>query len=163
MPAYVFGGTYGARFQSVGSTSYAWEDVGDQATVHLRMKFKIVSIGANSLTVARFRTATGGGVVMLYRNGSGKLTMRNEVTGTTLTSTLTLNVGQWYDLQLRGALGTGGGTTVWVDGTQVPELSVTQSLGTTPMRRIQVGESSSGRTYDLAVDDVVVAASFIGP
>ena len=45
---------------------------------------------------------------------------------------------------------------VWLDGTAVPELTGTQSLGTNPVDRIQLGDNSTGTTYDVLYDDVVV-------
>jgi hypothetical protein len=51
-------------------------------------------------------------------------------------------------------------TEVWLDGVLVPELtSSSVSLGTAPVGRLQIGENISGRTYDVAIDDVAVAGA----
>jgi chitodextrinase len=54
-----------------------------------------------------------------------------------------------------------GQAEVWYDGNRIESLSKTESLGTTPIGRIQLGENSSGRTFDVAFDDVVVDTAFI--
>jgi hypothetical protein len=54
-------------------------------------------------------------------------------------------------------------TETWLDGQSVPDLSKTESLGTTPIGRIQLGENITGRTYDLAFDDVTVGPNRPAP
>jgi hypothetical protein len=50
---------------------------------------------------------------------------------------------------------------VWYDGTPVPELSRTEDLGAAPIGRLQLGENSANRTFDIAFDDVVADTLFI--
>jgi hypothetical protein len=47
---------------------------------------------------------------------------------------------------------------VSLDGTQVPGLVLTgQNLGTNPITTLQLGDSTPGRGYDVAFDDVGVS------
>jgi hypothetical protein len=55
-----------------------------------------------------------------------------------------------------------GLTDVWLDGTKITALSKTQNLGTGAIGRIQLGDNSGSRTYDVALDDIAVDTSFIG-
>ena len=54
--------------------------------------------------------------------------------------------------------GTASTVAFSLDGTAVTGLSLTgQNLGSDPIAKLQLGETSTGRTYDIALDDVVVA------
>jgi hypothetical protein len=57
--------------------------------------------------------------------------------------------------------GSSGQIETWLDGIRISALSKTEPLNTTPVRRIQVGENSTGRTYDIAFDNIAVNTSFI--
>jgi hypothetical protein len=52
--------------------------------------------------------------------------------------------------------GTASRTETVLDGEPVPTLTKTESLGTTPIGRFQLGENISGRISDVAFDDVVL-------
>ena len=54
-------------------------------------------------------------------------------------------------------------TETWLDGVRINPLSLTESLGTSPIGRIQLGENSTGRTYDVAFDTVDLSTAFISP
>jgi hypothetical protein len=45
----------------------------------------------------------------------------------------------------------------WLNGAPVAALTRTQSLRSAAVARLQMGDISSGRTFDLAFDDVVVS------
>ncbi|MDQ3941097.1 MAG: right-handed parallel beta-helix repeat-containing protein, partial [Actinomycetota bacterium] len=57
--------------------------------------------------------------------------------------------------------GASGSSETWLDGTRIQELSKTENFGATPIGRIQLADNSTGRTFDVAFDDVVAATSFI--
>ena len=46
-----------------------------------------------------------------------------------------------------------GQIEVWLDGQPVNDLTMSRDLGTAPVRRLQLGENATGRTYDIAFDD----------
>jgi hypothetical protein len=73
-----------------------------------------------------------------------------------------VTTGVWHDLQVRASINGGSGQTeVWLDGVRINALSKPENLGTTLIRRIQVGDNSTGRTFDVAFDNVTVNSSFI--
>jgi hypothetical protein len=47
------------------------------------------------------------------------------------------------------------------DGTRVDALGKTESLGTTPIGCIQLGDNSAGRIYDVALDNAAAHTTFI--
>jgi hypothetical protein len=52
---------------------------------------------------------------------------------------------------------------VWLDGVHIDALSKIEALGSTAIGRIQLGDNSTARTYDVALDNVDVSANFINP
>src|SRR5204862_229957 len=52
--------------------------------------------------------------------------------------------------------GTASQASTWLDDQPVGALTKTESLGTTGVGRVQVGENITGRTYDLALDDITI-------
>jgi hypothetical protein len=75
-----------------------------------------------------------------------------------LLSTAPVVRGVWYSLEVRVLInGASSRTETWLDGQPVPALTKTESLGTSPIGRFQLGENISGRTYDGAFVDVVLA------
>jgi hypothetical protein len=120
-----------------------------------RFRFKVVSQGANNVTLAKIRAADGAPIVALYRSAGGALCLRNEIAGTSACAA-SPSVGAWHSVQIHARTGTNGLTEVWLDGTALTALSRTQSLGSAPVDRVQIGNNQASRTYDIAFDDVVV-------
>ena len=62
---------------------------------------------------------------------------------------------------INGTLGT---TEVWLDGAPVPAFSSQSALlGLIPVGQIQIGSQAMLQIYDVALDDVAVSTSRIGP
>ncbi len=162
--AQVYAGLYAARATSTGTAAYAYEQLSQtQNELYYRLWFKILSQGTNSVYLQRFRTGSNGAIMGVFISSTGKLAYRNDVTAVTTTSTTTVASGMWHELQVHVLInGTAGGTEVWLDGTRIDALSKTENLGTTPVGRIQLGDSSSGRTFDVALDQVALSTQFIG-
>ncbi len=160
----VFSGSYAARGTSTGSATYATKQLSSSQTdLYCRLRFKRISQGSNTVYLLRFRTGTGSSLLGLYVTSTGKLGFRNDVAGQSTTSSLTVTTGEWHEVQVHLVInGSSSLVEVWYDGTKVDALSKTQSLGTNPIGRIQLGENSTGRTYDFAFDEVAVDTAFIG-
>jgi Bacterial Ig domain/Calcineurin-like phosphoesterase len=158
----VYDGAYAARGTSSGAATWAYRTLSsNQNNVYYRLRFKIINLGSN-VYLMRFRTNTGTSLLGVYITNTGKLAYRNDVAGTTVTSTTNVSSSVWHDLQVRVFInGSSGQTETWLDGIRISALSKTESLGITPIRRIQVGENSTGRTYDIAFDNITVNTSFI--
>jgi hypothetical protein len=161
----VYGGVYAARQTSTSAATWAYKQLdAAQSQIYYRTRFKIISQGANNVYVLKFRTATGASILGVYVSSTGKLAYRNDVGSTTVTSTTNVSSGVWHDLQVRAFInGASGQVEVWLDGVHIDALSKTEALGSTSIGRIQLGDNSGARTYDVALDDVAVSPSFIGP
>ena len=68
----------------------------------------------------------------------------------------------WHELQTHVLVnGASGVTEVWLDGTRLTELSKTENFASTAIGLIQMGETSTGRSYDMALDRVALSTRFI--
>ena len=158
----VFSGSWAARATTTGPASWAYRSLASpQASLYYRIRFKIVS-QSTTANLLKFRTATGTSLLGVYVGSNGKLAYRNDVAGQSTTSPTTVTTGAWHTLQVHIVVnGAAGQTETWLDGIQIPQLSKTESFGTTPVGRVQLGENSSGRVYDIAYDTVAVDTSSI--
>ncbi|MEO8285683.1 MAG: hypothetical protein ABI670_04560 [Chloroflexota bacterium] len=164
----VFGGLYAARGTTTGGAAYALKQLSaPQTDLFFRIRFKIVSQGANWAYLERFRTAGGVPLIGAYVSQStvGKLGYRNDVTGISTTSTTTVTRGAWHELQVHLHVDTVGGqsqTETWFDGVRLSDLSRTEAIGTTATGKLQLGDTSGGYARDIAYDDVVASTGFVG-
>jgi hypothetical protein len=105
---------------------------------------------SGNVDVLRFRTRSGASIGRARVTTGGKLVVRDDVTGATFTTGVALAAG-WHTLEL---CATTGATATW-------QLSLARSVigswsannGTTPIGRIQIGDSAAN-TYDMHIDDV---------
>jgi len=154
-------GDFAARESSTGTTTYAYENLpGSYSELWAQAWVYVVSRNT-SATLIGFRTVGGGSIVNAYLDTNGRVSLRNSAAGVTTYGGTTIAAGTWHRVVLYARVdGASGSLDVWVDGVAVPGLSLTgQNLGTTPIGRLQLGETTTGRTYDIALDDVVVAPS----
>jgi hypothetical protein len=156
-------GAWAARATSAGTASWAWKSLGSTTTeLFLRSWVKVLSHSTSHILL-RFRAESGSIIASVGVNASDRLYRRNDVAGTTTTSTTVLSRGLWHDLQMRVLVnGTASQTGVWLDGSQITSLSGTTSLGTSPIGRVQIGDNAGTRTSDTVFDDVVADTVFIG-
>lgn len=159
----VYAGAWAARASSSGSATYATENLTtSQTEVYYRMRFKVLNQGASTVYLGRLRTSSGSSILGLYLSVTGRLGYRNDVAGASTTSATVVSPDAWHVVQVQTSIaGPNSQTQVWLDGALVPSLTRTHNLGTAPIGRIQLGENSSGRTYDIVFDDVGVDAAFI--
>ncbi|MDX6720297.1 MAG: large repetitive protein [Solirubrobacteraceae bacterium] len=162
----VFGGAWAARATSTGSPSYAYRNLAtSHADLYYRVRFKLVDpLAGGQAYLLKLRTATGASIDGLYVSSLGTLAYRNDVVASSKSSSQTVTSGVWHELQIRTRIaGAASAVEVYYDGAQVSELTRIDSLGTTPIGRLQFGEVTSGRTYDIAFDDVALDTSFVAP
>ena len=163
----VYAGTWAARSTNNGAAVGAWAAVElpqAQYELYSRIRFKVVSQGPNALTLLRVRQVDGTSMVTLSRASTGKLTLVNNSMSSSKTSASSVSLGMWHEAQVRVRInGTGGETEVWLDGARIADLSLTQSLGSNPIGRVNVGENVTGRSYDVAFDDVTLGAAYVAP
>jgi hypothetical protein len=159
-----YAGTFAARATSNGSTpayaSRALPSTLDQ--VYARVRVKIVSQGnGSSAYLLKLRTAGGTTIAGIYRDSTGHLTLRNSGAATSTRSASIISAGTWHTIQLRLRIGTTGQTEVWFDGTYLGDVSVTGNFGTAQIGRIEIGDNNTGRTFDIATDDVAAGLAYI--
>ena len=158
----VYYGTYAAQAASTGAATWAYKhlDAG-QNDIYYRLRFKINSLGTNAFLM-RFRTSSNTSLLGVFVTSTGKLAYRNDIAGMATTSSTSVTYGVWHALQVRVLInGTESQTEVWLDGVYIDDLSNIESLSTTPVRRVQIGENATGRTYNILFDNVTVHTSLI--
>jgi chitodextrinase len=160
----VYEGSWGARATTSSPAVWAYKTLATTHTeLYYRIRFKVISQGASStVNVLKLRTATGTALFGLFRSASGNLGYRNEVAAVSTTSATPVSVGAWHEVQVRVRInGPSGEVETWLDGVRIASLSKIENFGTTPIGRLQIGENSTGKTYDVAFDDVAANSSFI--
>jgi Right handed beta helix region len=159
-----YSGAFAAHGTSnAGAATYAYKTLANQNEYFYLVRFKINSQGANTVALLKLRTGDGGAgtaLLQLFVNSTGHLGIRNEVAALSKTSAQIVSSGQWHEVEVRCNIGTPI-TEVWYDGNQLSDLTANDSFGTTPIGRIELGENSSGKTYDHVFDDVAVSTTFI--
>ena len=146
------GNTFAKKTLTASYTdAYAW----------LGFELKSQSAQVNLL---RMRDGAGNSIGYLYISAAGQLAFHNDTTNTNTVSTVVPG-GGWHGLELHlGINGTSSTVEVWLDGAAVPALTTTSAnLGTAPVGVFQVGETQTGRIYDLLLDDVAFGTSRLGP
>jgi hypothetical protein len=134
----------------------------DQTSLYFRLRFKIVSKDATSLYLIKFRTNTADASIGgLYVGGKGELAYRSDAGGFNVVSTTArVTTGSWHTVQLHFDV-TNQKVEVWYDGAVVADLTRTaQNLGTVAIGRAQLGENSTGHTFDVRFDNVCVDTGY---
>ena len=154
-------GIYAARETSTGSATYAYKTLATPATELWSRAWIYVASRSTSANLFGYRTSGGASIVNAYIDTSGRLSLRNNIGGVTTTSTTTVAPGAWHRVVLHAIVaGTSSSIDVSLDGTPVPGLSLSgQNLGTGPIAKLQLGETATARTYDIALDEVQVSSS----
>ena len=147
--------------------SYARQTISDtQADLFASMRVKIVSQDrASTVSLLKFRTASDDSILTLAVDGSGRLGVHNDVMGAGRTSSQTVSLGEWHEIQAHIRVDTAnpaaGMLEIWYDGRLLADLSMAQDFGTSPVGRFQLGEHAPGQIYDFVFDDIVLDTSYI--
>ncbi len=150
-------GVWGARSTTTGARAFASHAFGQTfPELVFDAEVKVISQGPSSeVNLLRLNGPSGGVRVRLYRTAAGMLALAKS-SGTPIVSSTTVTPGVFHDIQLRLRVGAAGQSEVWLDGVRIDQLSVNQGFGTAQLGGISIGEYLSGRTADVAFDDVVV-------
>lgn len=156
----VHSGTYAVEGNTVNGGTYAKRTL--TATYdegYARVAYRLAS-QTSQVNLLRLRTQAGTSLGFLYLDTSGRLGLHLDATNS---NTLSIVPGSgWHVLELHMVISTGA-VDVWLDGQAVPALSLRSLvLGTTPIGALQIGEVTSGRTYDVYLDDAAFSTSRIG-
>jgi hypothetical protein len=171
--SHVFGGAWAAEAKASGAVTpgpSAFKTLAHgQTSLYYETSFNVLSQSpTNSVNLLRFRSTTAANaLVTLFVSKTGKLGLRNDFVspGVSTTSTTSVKPKAWHTAQVHVAIGgTTSSTQVWLDGTPITDLSLTkQNLGTDPIGRLELGDPSRSRTFDVAFDNVVADSSLITP
>lgn len=158
-------GSAAAEAVASGASAYAYKQLAQSwPSLYYSTRFYIVSQTAGSAYLLRLRTPAKGAIAAVFVSSSGKLGIRNDVSGVTTTSTTSVSRGAWHTLELYGNInGASGQVSVWLDGSPVSQLTGVQSLGTSPIGYLQLGDTSTSDLFDTVFDDVRADPSFIQP
>jgi hypothetical protein len=161
--AVVHGGIFAAQGNTTVGNTYAKKTLPTTYNEgYARIYFNIVSM-SSQVNLLRYRTAADGSMTYIFVNPSGKLSLRNDIAATTITSATSVNSG-WHALEFHlVSNGTASLLEVWLDGIRVNDLSITTDLGTNLIGKLQIGEVQAGRTYNVLFDDVIFDTQPIGP
>lgn len=159
-------GTQAAQGTTTDGRTYAKKLLSTtQISGYLRSYVYLAAGYTSQVNVLRYRTTSDTSLGYLFVTTAGSLGLRNDVGGTTTTSTTPFTSAAWHSVELRLVVnGTSSSTEVWLDGTRVNDLSLSnQNWGTTPIGKVQIGEVQSGRAYSVVFDDVAFDTQLIGP
>jgi len=152
------GGAWAARQSSDGAGgTYAYRSISPVSEVYASFRFQVVQ-RTGSVDLMRLRNSSGGSKFSLVVNGSSDTLSTRNNSGTTTKSNAIIVDGAWHTVEVHVA--TPGTVEVWLDGTHLPELDTTGSVGSTSIGQLLIGHTGTG-TYDVVFDDVAVADAFI--
>jgi hypothetical protein len=161
--ALVRSGTFAAQANTTNGNTYAKKTLANTYTSgYARIYVNLVS-SSSQVNLLRFRTASDVSIAYLFVTPTTKLGLRNDITATTVTSATSVGNG-WHALELHAVISGASSTIkVWLDGTQINDLTLATDLGTSPIGRLQIGDLyTGGRTYNIVIDDVVFDTQPIG-
>lgn len=161
--AITFAGNFAARATSTGASAYASKQL-STSQPDLYMDARVHKVAVSGMTfLLRFRSATGQKLISVAVTGQSKLRLKNHVTGGLKSSATSLPSGSFQELQLHVFVnGTSSLAEVWLNGTRVNDISGTESLGTSPIRHVEIGTNGSSSGFDVVFDEVLVDTAFIG-
>jgi hypothetical protein len=158
-------GTFAAQANTTTGATYAKKTLpSTYMDGYSRVFFNLQST-SSQVNLLRHRTAADVSIAYLFVNSSGALGIHNDTTGTSLTSSTVVAPGSgWHELELHTLInGASSVVEVWLDGVKVAALSSTTNLGTAAVGRVQIGDSQTGRTYNVVYDDVAFGTQRVGP
>ncbi len=160
----VFSGAWAARAQGSGTKAFATLDLPSTlGEASFRTRFKLIS-NTQKITVMKLRLASNTVVAVLGVNTNGTLFRQNQtISGGTRNSTTNVRDGAWHELELHLVTGASGLFEVSLDGVALADLTRSESVGTAPIGKANLGEAQTGRTYHMVFDDVVVDDDPAGP
>jgi arylsulfatase A-like enzyme len=149
------------RASSTGTPAYARANLPVAVNdAYLRAWVRIDAHSSTTrTTLLRFLKADKTSVVEIAVKPTGQLGYFSNAVKRVRWSTTTLPAAAWTEIEVRAVIGTSGSAQLWVNGTSV--IARSENLGASPIAKIQIGDNTKGRTYDVRFDDVVASPSFV--
>ena len=142
----VFDGGFAADAAPSGSPARAWAAIPAQTDLTYDLEFKVLSKTSSTIDLLALRSASNGILLKVSLAGaSNLLRVRNAVSATTLTAASpSVTTGTWHHLGVHLVIaGASGHTDVTLDGSAVSDLTRTWNTGSTPIARLQIGDSTA--------------------
>ena len=158
-------GVYAVEGNTVTGSSYAKKTLGSTyPNAYARVAFEVYSQGTQT-TLLRLRDTPTGNGGYIYMTAGGKLAFRSDALTAGTTSAVVVAPG-WHVVELHLSLnGAASVVEVWLDGVAVPDLTFSSiDLGAVAgIGVLQIGDSSTSGTWDVALDDAAFGTSRLGP
>ncbi|MBI5087597.1 MAG: hypothetical protein HZB15_01640 [Actinobacteria bacterium] len=135
-----------------GTGQIALSSTATQACASVDVRVSSIS-GTERYALIKLRNAAGASIGRVQVDSSRRLSVRADVSGTTLSTPATLTLNAWSRISLCVSVATAGSLELRVNGTTVGTWSA--NTGTSPLARIQVGDNDP-RTATVNWDDLVV-------
>jgi hypothetical protein len=151
-------GAWAARQTATGGGAATWARKlleTSQPALRIDVRFRIVTPGT-TVGLVKFLVPPSSTPLTLSLRGDGRLVTWTAADGSVVSAT-GAGPGAWHHLRVELATGASPRSLVVLDGATVADLSGAVTVGSSPLGGIQLGNSSSGRTYDIAFDEVVVS------
>jgi hypothetical protein len=156
----------GAAVEAVNSPS--WVNVslpgGPYSAVHVGA-WVLVRSRSTSAGFVKLRGASGAYIGYLYVNGSGLLSVRNDAGGVTHVSGTAVPVNQWVRVEVYLNQNPGGPVAIRAALNGVPvtftganAVQPGETLGSSGIAVLTLGDDVSSRLYDVVLDDLLVDA-----
>jgi chitodextrinase len=144
-----------ARLAVSGQSAFAYKNLPSTlSSICTSVNVNAASLGPNSPTLLRLRTAANGPIVRVYAlTPSGILYVRSDASNTQIYSGVALGTG-WHSIKVCGTVGVSGTWDLFRDGVKIVNAWAANT-GTTPVGRVEIG-TSQAVTATINVDDVVV-------
>lgn len=157
-------GTWAARLTSNGTSPvYGYRRL-ETSEQHLfvRMRFNMLDIGTGPVTILHLRASDMSSVIRVQVSTDGRISYITGATGHTSVSQPVAPLESWHELVVGlDTTSTDRSVRIWVDQTRLTTLSESAWLNDAKIGVIEIGDNSSGRSMDLAIDNVLVDDAFI--
>jgi phosphatidylinositol-3-phosphatase len=152
----VFAGAWAARAQGDANPAYAYEKLPSPSpSLTAETWFNVIG-RSTRVGLLRLETAAGSNLVTLSLNMAGELAERNDVSGVTTTTSVAPANGVWHHLVVQTLIdGTASHVDVVLDDASIPQISNMESLGTTPLGRLRLGDGTTSHVFDVVFDEVL--------
>src|SRR5436853_5306783 len=141
----VYAGAWAAQATGSGGAAYAYRQLASpSAEITYGLRLDVLS-RSTPVTLLGLQTASGTKLITVLLNRAGKLAVQNHAIGKTTTSRLVPTGSTWHHLILHVVVaGASSRIDVSLDDPATPQIQRTDSLGTTPVGRLELGETAKG-------------------
>ncbi len=165
--AVVSDGSWAARATSAGSSgspgeaAFGRRTVGEaQDELFVAFDVNVMSLGDEPVTLLQMQASEGRPVLTLVVSEGGELAIRAGRSSRQLTVG-TVTLGEWHHVQVHTrADGTDGRVAVWLDGEAIYDNRA--RVGDAGIVAVQIGETATDRSFDIAFDAFAVDRACIG-